>query len=367
MIHEPKFEAAEPLRKALDAVDTNEGRSTWSFHVFLAILLAIAAVTWASYDRWSGPVMNWLDTDSANASPANKRSVQRTAEQQMLIDVTQGEPAETIVTGENALAVNAALPFSGQPVSAARPFRLAATTAVNAQHAQTCLTQAIYYEAGFEPLAGKQAVAQVVLNRVKHPAFPSSVCGVVYQGHLARVCQFSFTCDGALFRKPQKAAWAASQSVAAAALAGYVEPSVGTATHYHADYVSPYWAPKLAKIKKLGAHIFYAWPGGWGRRAAFTSRYTGSEYLPSLEMIRKPAEPFQEPDAVNFAKTGLSVPPAVTDRHAETDVGGRLDVNKGWTLRIPKPSETRESFAKLRDNQHAPSPAGRTVSEGGGL
>ena len=202
---------------------------------------------------------------------------------------------------------------------------------------------------------------------MKHPAFPSSVCGVVYQGHLARVCQFSFTCDGALFRKPQKAAWATSQSVAAAALAGYVEPSVGTATHYHADYVSPYWAPKLAKIKKLGAHIFYAWPGAWGRRAAFTSRYSGSEYLPSLAMIREPAEPFEEPDAVNFVETGLSVPPAVTDRHAETDVGGRLDVNKGWKLRIPKPSETRGSFATLRDNQHAASPVGRTVPEGSGL
>ena len=367
MIHEPKFEAAEPLRETLEAVDADESVNTRSFQVLLAVMLAIAAVTWGSYDRWSGPVLNWLDSDSANASPANTKLVRRTAEQQMLIDATQGDLAEPVATGENALAVNAAMPFSGQPVSTARPFRLAATTAVNAQHAQTCLTQAIYYEAGFEPLAGKQAVAQVVLNRMKHPAFPSSICGVVYQGHLARVCQFSFTCDGALFRKPQKAAWATSQSVAASALAGYVERSVGTATHYHADYVSPYWAPKLAKIKKLGAHIFYAWPGAWGRRAAFTSRYSGSEYLPSLAMIRKPAEPFEEPGAVNFAETGLSVPPAVTDRHAETDVGGRLDVNKGWKLRIPQPSETRGSFAALRDNQHALSPVGRTVPEGGGL
>lgn len=366
MIHEPTFEALEPLPKALDSVDANGGGSARTFQLCLAALTAIAALTWVSYDRWSGAFRTWLDNDSAKTAPAKPQLVQLTAEQQMLLEVTQSDPAESLATGETALAMNAALPFSSQPVVAARPFHLATTTATNAQHAQTCLTQAIYYEAGFEPLAGKQAVAQVVLNRVKHPAFPSTICGVVYQGYLARVCQFSFTCDGALFRKPQKAAWAESQSVAAAALAGYVDTSVGTATHYHADYVSPYWAPKLIKIKQLGAHIFYTWPGAWGRRAAFNSRYSGSEYLPSLAMIQKPAEPFEEPVELNFAATGLSVPPAVTDRHAETDVGGRLDVNKGWTLRIPQPSETRGSFAKLTDNQHKVASAERTVSDGGG-
>ncbi len=364
MIYEPKFEAAEPRGKTLEPADSAERGNTRSVQLALVILLIIAAITWSSYDRWSGPILLWLDSE--NGAPVTQE-VERTAEQQMLIDVTQGDLAETIVTGENAMVANAALPFSGLPVVAARPFRLSGTTAINAQHAQTCLTQAIYYEAGFEPLAGKQAVAQVVLNRMKHPAFPSSVCGVVYQGHLARVCQFSFTCDGALFRKPQKAAWASSQSVAAAALAGYVEPSVGTATHYHADYVSPYWAPKLAKIKKLGAHIFYAWPGAWGQRAAFGSRYSGHEYLPSLETIRKPEEPFDGPDSVDFAKTGLSVPPAITDRHAATDVGGRLDVNKGWKLRIPEPSETRGSFSALRDDQQAASRPGQAASEGGGM
>lgn len=367
MIHEPKVELAERLSESPDSVDAAVGGRDYSFQFILLALLAIAMITWASHDRWSGPILNWLNPDNTKAAAANMQLVKRTAEQQMLIDATQGDLAEIIVTGENAKATNAALPFSGQPISAARPFRLAGTTVTNAQHARTCLTQAIYYEAGFEPLAGKRAVAQVVLNRMKHPAFPSSVCGVVYQGYLARVCQFSFTCDGALFRKPQKAAWAVSQSVATAALSGHVESNVGTATHYHADYVSPYWAPKLAKITQLGAHIFYAWPGSWGRRAAFSSRYSGQEYLPSLQMIRNPAAPLEEPDAVNFAETGLSVPPAVTDRHAETDVGGRLDVNKGWTLRIPKPSESRGSFAKLTDNQLAPSPTGGAGAEGGGL
>jgi spore germination cell wall hydrolase CwlJ-like protein len=69
------------------------------------------------------------------------------------------------------------------------------------------MTQAVYYEAAYEPLQGRRAVAQVVLNRVRHPAFPNSVCGVVYQGSNQRVCQFSFTCDGSLNRKPSAAAW----------------------------------------------------------------------------------------------------------------------------------------------------------------
>lgn len=366
MIHQSKFGAAEPMREAL--IGSDNGQSTDQRPVFflLLLLIAIAVITWATYDRWSGPVLNWLDADGENMPEAATMFAKRTAEQKMLIEVTQGELAEAVVTGETAKAANEALPFSDQLVSAARPFRLVDIAANEVARAETCLTQAIYYEAGFESLGGKRAVAQVVLNRMRHPAFPSSVCGVIYQGHQARVCQFSFTCDGALFRKPQKAAWAVSRSVAEAALAGFVEASVGTATHYHADYVSPYWAPKLAKIKQLGAHIFYAWPGAWGQRAAFSSRYSGREYIPSLDVIRKPSEEIEDVAVIDFAKTGLSVAPAVTDRHAKTDVGGRLDVNKGWTLRIPEPSETRGNFAKLTDIQHAPVAAPKTGSEGVG-
>jgi len=363
MIHELNFVAAEPFRKPSTGMDGKNGMSGKALAATLLLLLAITTLSWASYERWSGPILNWLDGDGAEASV---KTVQRTAEQKMLIDVTQGELSEIVVTGENARATNAALPFSEQPISIAPAFHLLDATSTNALRAQTCLTQAIYYEAGFESLAGKRAVAQVVLNRMKHPAFPSSVCGVVYQGFRNRVCQFSFTCDGALFRKPQKAAWAASESVAAAALAGYVEPEVGTATHYHADYVSPYWAPKLSKIAKLGVHIFYAWPGPWGRRSAFVSRYSGIEYLPSLQQIRLPAGPVNETSATDFAKTGLSVAPSVTDRHAKTDVGGRLDVSKGWTLRIPGPSETRKSYAKLANNQIESTPISGSITEAGG-
>jgi len=141
-----------------------------------------------------------------------------------------------------------------------------------------CLTQAVYYEAALESTVGQQAVAQVVLNRVRDPNYPNSVCGVVYQG-AERVtgCQFSFTCDGSLARAPVRWAWERSRKVAEDALAGHVAAQVGTATHYHADYVLPYWSPTLGKITQIGAHIFYRWRGAPGETAAFTQRYAGRE------------------------------------------------------------------------------------------
>jgi hypothetical protein len=141
-----------------------------------------------------------------------------------------------------------------------------------------CLTAAIYYEAANEPEDGQRAVAQVVLNRVRHPHYPQSVCGVVFQGHQRSTgCQFSFTCDGSLRRTPMANLWERARKVAQEALAGYVHRAVGWATHYHANYVFPYWAPSLAKVGQIGAHIFYRWDGGWGRPGAFVGRYAGAE------------------------------------------------------------------------------------------
>jgi spore germination cell wall hydrolase CwlJ-like protein len=176
--------------------------------------------------------------------------------------------------GEKALLFNAALPFSATPPEPAKPFIIALSEPDHEQ-AMLCLTRAVYYEAGFEPLEGRRAVAQVVLNRVRHPAFPKSVCGVVYQGEDSGTCQFSFVCNGDLKRRPAERAWAEAERVARDALSGYVEPAVGEATHYHADYVAPQWAPLLMKVAAIGHHIFYRWPGQWGTPAAFTGRYAG--------------------------------------------------------------------------------------------
>jgi len=188
---------------------------------------------------------------------------------------------------QDALSINQHIPVADGPNPAARPFVFKGNTAARAQ-ALECLTSAVYYEAGSQDTDGQKAVAQVVLNRVRHSAFPSSVCGVVYQGSTrATGCQFTFTCDGSLARRPSSDGWARARKVAEAALSGAVFAPVGYATHYHANYVVPYWASSLAKNMVVGAHIFYRWTGGWGRAPAFTQAYSGHE--PSAQALRSQA------------------------------------------------------------------------------
>jgi len=122
-----------------------------------------------------------------------------------------------------------------------------------------CLTLAIAYEAGYESLAGQRAIAEVVLNRLRDAAFPKTVCGVVFAGSGRPTgCQFTFTCDGSLVRRklPTRILQAA-RVIADEALAGRAPSVVPGATHYHAEYVHPYWAPTLVRLTRIGAHIFY--------------------------------------------------------------------------------------------------------------
>ncbi len=183
----------------------------------------------------------------------------------------------TTTTTDMAEEINALRPFSTLPIRPMRPFVLSAGS-VDQARAITCLAQAVYYESAREPALGQAAVAQVVLNRLRHPAYPKSVCGVVYQGAARSTgCQFTFTCDGSLAREPAASLWAQSVSVARRALSGYVVREVGSATHYHAAYVAAYWAPTLVKMKQIGQHIFYRWTGPWGEPPAFTGRYAGGE------------------------------------------------------------------------------------------
>lgn len=188
-------------------------------------------------------------------------------------------------TGD-ALLINALKPFGAGPTLPARPFVLNASAEDRAR-AEECLTQAIYYEAAVEPVEGMAAVAQTVLNRLRHAGYPKSVCGVVYEGSLrATGCQFSFTCDGSLARIPNPVLWERARGVARRALNGYVMTAVGTATHYHADYVAPYWAPTLYKITQIGRHIFYRWTGPAGLPRAFSARYAGGEANLSAEILQ---------------------------------------------------------------------------------
>lgn len=202
-------------------------------------------------DSFPGSAFYWLDTqDSGLIEPT---------EAQSQWDKSHSD-ADTGATGA----------FIARPV-------LATGTTEDRWRALQCLTTAIYYEAASEPDAGQRAVAQVVLNRVAHPAWPNTVCGVVYQGSERPSCQFSFACDGSLARKPMKAFWDRARRVAADALAGNVYAPVGLATHYHTTAVHPYWAPSLSFIGTIGAHRFYNWAGAAGRPAAFNARYAGSE------------------------------------------------------------------------------------------
>jgi len=163
---------------------------------------------------------------------------------------------------------------------AAAPFVMRAGSTEYAR-AFKCLTDAIYYEAANEPDAGQRGVAQVILNRMRHPTYPNSVCGVIYQGSERTTgCQFSYSCDGSMTRIPARASYLRAQRVAADALAGFVYAPVGMATHYHATYVYPYWAPSLNFIGTIGAHRFYSWKGSAGRPSAFFRRHAGHEPFP---------------------------------------------------------------------------------------
>jgi spore germination cell wall hydrolase CwlJ-like protein len=124
---------------------------------------------------------------------------------------------------------------------------------------QQCLARAVYFEARSESELGQRAVAQVIINRSRDPAYPNTICGVIYQGaERPNACQFSFACDGLSDEPKTRAQWAMAQKIAKQAMAGKSEVTiVAAATHYHADYVTPKWSHSLRRIMKIGRHIFY--------------------------------------------------------------------------------------------------------------
>jgi spore germination cell wall hydrolase CwlJ-like protein len=299
--------------------------------VSVAIAVLVTQVDWQdAYDRLIA------------SAPATGNGPVRTKEQVALIEATQGDQTKVAAQGEEAQALNDAIPIAKGPVETALPFYITDSSMTNSEKALRCMTQAIYYEAGFEPVAGRYAVAQVILNRMRHPAFPKSVCGVIYQGSSRPGCQFSFACDGSLLRAPGAKAWAEARRIAEDVLSGTVTSAVGMATHYHANYVSPYWAPKLHKITVMGAHIFYRWPGNWGRRVAFNGVYRGGEFIPAVSSLANinAGTDGEATDELMVAEIAAPVR-EVTDRRADNDVGGRIDTSKGWRLTIPMGSETR--------------------------
>ena len=229
-----------------------------------------------------------------------------------------------------------------RPDSAASSFVLKAG-AGDRDRALECLTQAVYYEAASEGADGGRAVAQVVLNRMRHPGYPASVCGVVYQGSDRTTgCQFTFTCDGSLMRAPVASLWTRSRKIAEDALKGKVFAKVGHATHYHADYVLPYWADSLDKTVQIGRHIFYRLRSVYGDKRAFSQRYAGVEppsRAPGGTVVLPPTA-----EAEELANALLS----------DTEAGTTRDVEKIARAEIPLAIDSTPRSALLIDEQVPP-------------
>jgi spore germination cell wall hydrolase CwlJ-like protein len=180
-------------------------------------------------------------------------------------------PAEVLetkleaVAPDAAVSINASIPIAALPNPRASSIVFRAAGPIDQMRALQCLAEAVYYEARSESEEGQRAVAQVVLNRVRHPSYPSSVCGVVYQGPMRAGggCQFTFTCDGSLGRPAAGFDWAQARRIAAEALAGKVYAPVGHATHYHTHQVLPS-GPYRRKGRVIGAHNFYRSADRWG-------------------------------------------------------------------------------------------------------
>lgn len=230
-------------------------------------------------------------------------------------NIPVAEPLELKpVPMDEARTINAATPFTTAPVPAARPYRFSGSPEDQGR-AIDCLAAAIHYEAGNETLEGQQAVAQVILNRARHPAYPSSICAVVFQGSERRTgCQFTFTCDGAMARPVSAASWSRARQVATMMLAGTVYAPVGLATHYHTDWVLPAWSAKLDKVRAEGTHLFFRWSGYWGTPRAFRTGASASEpgvaKMAALSPFHAGAASFAVGDAAPAGALEVAVAPS---------------------------------------------------------
>ncbi len=262
------------------------------------------------------------------------------------------------VSVEDAVAFNASIPVSDSANPAARPFSMAGASEADRLRAIECLTAAIYYEAATEPTDGQRAVAQVVLNRARHPAYPASVCGVVFQGaeRTNLGCQFTFSCDGSLRRVPMASYWERAKRVAEAAIAGYVHAPVGWATHYHTNWVVPYWASSLVKAANVGTHIFYRWSGGWGRPAAFSKRASVSEPVIAWRGgFGQPTRDEREAEALAAADRDAAAQKAAADAAVEAATGHESVSFDRAVLRRYEPLQRESANARITERLNASS------------
>lgn len=243
--------------------------------LLLVIVVAAVIATVGSALLSRDGLLSSPPLESAGAAPPLPR-----------VGLPDAVPEEEIlleIEPDTAREINAARPFSDVEIVLARPFA-SRLTGSDLDRAQVCLAVAALYEAGGDE-SDQKAVMQVILNRVRHPAFPSSICAVVFQGaDRLTGCQFSFTCDGSLRRwRPNPQAFARANDLAATMLRRGVDQRVGLSTHYHTDWVVPYWSSSLDKLAKIKTHIFFVWKGYWGQRRAFSGAPSAIE--PSIGQL----------------------------------------------------------------------------------
>jgi len=243
-----------------------------------------------------------------------------------------GEAADTLqskLPPGDAMARNAAVQIVDGGPGTASPFRFAGSAA-DRTRARDCLALAAMAEAGYGD-EDQRAVMQVILNRTRHPGFANTVCGVVFQGSQRRTgCQFSFTCDGSLSRSYPESQWRAARQRAEEALGGRVDRAVGIATHYHADYVYPWWSNQLDKIAVVGRHQFFRWRGFWGTNRAFSAGYRGGE--PDPMALQTTAQAIERPETI--------VPKLVDDAQAVRSITARSAGNGALDASQAAPSKS---------------------------
>jgi spore germination cell wall hydrolase CwlJ-like protein len=197
-----------------------------------------------------------------------------------------------------------------------------------------CLTQAVYFEARGESPRGQAAVATVIMNRVKSPAFPKTVCGVVYQGAGRRNgCQFSFACDGLVERVVENGAWSRARKVAARVLSGAVLRDVGSATHFHTTGVSPQWGSRMLRTAQVGLHVFYRFNPNASRRttaqpatqdAVFTSAPAAAQ--PELRLATALTSPPAGAEAPQTAAAHPAAHPTLPATHLEARPAPKIEL-----------------------------------------
>jgi spore germination cell wall hydrolase CwlJ-like protein len=263
-------------------------------------------------------------------------------------------PSEVLkLDAQDAMARNLALPVSTGPNPVA-PIFVAQWLGPELASATKCLATAVYYEAAGEPIAGQRAVAQVVLNRLRNPRYPKTICDVVYQGaERPTGCQFSFACDGSTRRVPGAAGLAVATAVATSVLNGVTSAEVGQATHYHTLAVFPAWAPQLAKIGIIGHHVFYRPPG------RITYSYDVIPKVPPLEPLPAAvADVAPLPDPVRLPSKPSNASAATVASDAASAGGSPISGQAG--LDAVRAGDLRQSGGSANDQSAAVAPVDKS-------